>query len=174
MAEITVEGWRAGYRGLVSAAFLDELSVGEHTARARERLAPDAGWETWVAEDGGRLLGHVTFGPSRDDDAPPGTHEVYGLYVRPAAWRRGIGRALLAQALERLRARGAARATLWAFEGNRTGRAFYEAEGWARASGRRDASVGGRDLPVVRYARSVPGGRAGAAGPGAERTEEAK
>jgi GNAT superfamily N-acetyltransferase len=52
------------------------------------------------------------------------------LYVVPAHWGSGIGSALLARGLERMRERGATRAKLWTLEGNERGRRFYERRGW--------------------------------------------
>ena len=155
VAEITVEGWRAAYAGLVPDAYLADLSLDAHVGRARERLSAVGEGEVWVAEDGSRVLGYASFGPSRDPGAPPDSYELYALYVRPEAWRRGIGRSLLARAIERTKARGAARFTLWVFEGNRAGRAFYEAHGWRQAAECKDVTLGGRVLPVVGYVRRL-------------------
>ena len=55
---------------------------------------------------------------------------VASLYVSPHAQGSGTGRLLLAEAEQRLRARGARRARLWVFEENAPSRAFYERQGW--------------------------------------------
>ena len=52
------------------------------------------------------------------------------LYVVPESWRRGVGAALLAHGVVRLRARGVTEARLWTLEGNEPGRRFYERRGW--------------------------------------------
>ena len=69
------------------------------------------------------------------DGVPVGAVSVGGddlrtLYVLPAYHGRGVGSALHDFALERLRARGVARAKLWALEENHEARRFYERRGW--------------------------------------------
>jgi GNAT superfamily N-acetyltransferase len=85
----------------------------------REALA-DPGVDAYVYELEGDAVGIVTV----DDDF------LRQLYVLPAHWGSGIGTALLARGLERMRERGATRAKLWTLEGNERGRRFYERRGW--------------------------------------------
>ena len=47
-----------------------------------------------VADDAGEALGHTTFGKNRDVDVAADVGEIRALFVRPAAWRRGVGSAL--------------------------------------------------------------------------------
>jgi ribosomal protein S18 acetylase RimI-like enzyme len=105
--------------------------------------------EIWVACDP-EVVGHVSFGPARDADAPAGSAEIWALYVRPDRQRRGIGTALLAKALEEI---GEADAYLWVLEDNQVGRAFYEKHGWTHDGGRKLVALDDQELPVVRYAR---------------------
>jgi GNAT superfamily N-acetyltransferase len=56
--------------------------------------------------------------------------EITALYVAPAHWRRGVGRALVAAAGAEMRAEGCDDAILWVFEGNERARAFYAAVGF--------------------------------------------
>jgi GNAT superfamily N-acetyltransferase len=72
--------------------------------------------ETWVAEDGGRIVAVMVL----DGD------EVDQLYVAPGDQRRGIGDAILAHA-KQLRPAGL---RLWTFQRNAPARRFYEARGF--------------------------------------------
>ena len=54
------------------------------------------------------------------------------MFVAPSAWRRGVGGALMAAALETLRGRGFAEASLWSFADNDRANAFYESDGFTR------------------------------------------
>lgn len=155
LAEANVESWRVAFPGLVPDEFLATLSVAEQARRFLRLLAGDAGVEVWVAEDDQRVLGYASLGPSRDEDATASTEELYALYVRPDAWRSGVGRLLHERVLERLRARGASLATLWVFDANRRARDFYEALGWRQARERRDLPLAGGVLPTVRYTRAL-------------------
>ncbi len=72
--------------------------------------------ETWVAEDGNRIVAVLVL---HDD-------EVDQFYVAPGEQRRGVGDAMLAHA-KRLRPAGL---RLWAFQRNAPARRFYEARGF--------------------------------------------
>ncbi len=152
IAEITVSGWQAAYRGLMPQGFLDGLSVPAREVGWRNLLENEGeGAASWIAERDGQVTGFVSSGLPRDDDLPADSAEVYAIYVAPAEWRRGAGRALLETATAEWRARGAATLALWVLEGNTRGRAFYEALGWRPDGSRRDLQLGGESVPEVRY-----------------------
>lgn len=131
LAEMHVAAWRRAYRGILPDDFLDNLSIQASVDRWHQKLAqPDR--QVWVACEAGPIVGFVSFGDSRDDDAlSPLTGEIYSLYVHPDAWRHGIGSALMAQALDDLRTLGYAEVTLWVLRANQRARAFYEASDFA-------------------------------------------
>lgn len=69
-----------------------------------EALAkPDAGYTVFVAEEQGRILGYVCFGAT---PLTEGTWDLYWIAVDPGLQSKGIGRALMALAEERVRAVG--------------------------------------------------------------------
>jgi ribosomal protein S18 acetylase RimI-like enzyme len=57
-------------------------------------------------------------------------NEVAGIGVNPPAWRRGVGRALMAYAEEECRNKGYREIFLEVYEPNLRARAFYEALGY--------------------------------------------
>ena len=61
-----------------------------------------------------------------------GSHAEWldGLYVLPERWRRGVGRRLHDEVLERRRNAGGRRCNLWVLELNDRARRFYERLGW--------------------------------------------
>jgi GNAT superfamily N-acetyltransferase len=156
VAEVHVSSWRHAYRGLLPEDYLEKLSVDEREAQRLAWFAdpaPRSG--ILVAEDGDRIVGFVTFGPSRDDGAPAGTGEVPAIYVEPSVTRTGVGRDLLEAVTTELRRAGFTKATLWVLEANDPARRFYEKAGW-----RWDGAVSQHDFdcanrPVVRYAREL-------------------
>jgi len=154
IAEVHVETWRHAYRALLPAPFLEALQVErreDHWRREIDLLAPPR--RPWVADVGGDVVGFVSAGPSRDDDAAPRTGEVYAIYVRPACWDRGIGRNLLAHAVRDLQEHGYEAATLWVLEQNAQARSFYEAAGWSLDPSSRTETIGGVEVVEVRYRR---------------------
>ena len=82
------------------------------------------------------------------------------LYVDPAFWGRGVGRALMLQALAGF---GYLQATLWVLDSNARARRFYEAGGWQPDNSTRTARMGvsfdehaaGVEIVEVRYRRSI-------------------
>jgi GNAT superfamily N-acetyltransferase len=108
-----------------------------------------------LAEEEGRLRGFTVCGESRDSDAYEPTGEVRTLFVAPSAWRRGVGRALMAAALDDLRARGYSGATVWSFADNSRANAFYESQGFTRDGTEKTEEVWAH-LTEVRYRRALP------------------
>jgi GNAT superfamily N-acetyltransferase len=106
-----------------------------------------------VADDGG-LAGFTACGVSRDPDAGPEVGEVWSFFVAVNRWRGGVGRALMAGALEDLGLRGYAEATVWSFDANERANAFYEAQGFARDGATRTEEVWAH-VPEVRYRRAL-------------------
>lgn len=83
-----------------------------------------AAGDVLVAERAGAVLGFAALAPH-----PDGGFEIDGLFVEPAHWRRGIGRALVERAAERARVHGAAVLHVIAGE---AAAGFYAACGFTR------------------------------------------
>jgi ribosomal protein S18 acetylase RimI-like enzyme len=150
MAAVKTACWRHAFQGIVPAHRLDALPPEDVCARLRRELAgrPDV----LVLDDGGTVAGYVMFGPSRDSDqGPEATGEVLQLYVSPAIARRGWGRRLTLEALDRLRSTGHVTATVWVFEQNEPARRLYESLGFAPDGATKTESIGGAAIGVVRY-----------------------
>lgn len=155
IAALHVAAWLATYRGLMPDPLLDGLSVDERAQARAEALArPARGVLTWVLE-AGDLLGFAITGPTRDLDLDPtDVGEVRAIYLAPDQVGRGLGRTLMAHALDELRARGFDEATLWALEGNARAERFYARAGFTPGA-RKVEQVAGFDLPHVRWRRSL-------------------
>jgi ribosomal protein S18 acetylase RimI-like enzyme len=80
-----------------------------------------------VARAAGETVGMMRFGADADDVK---RGHVFSLYVDPGAAGAGVGRALLARAVEELAAHGFRSATLWVFAANERALRFYRANGW--------------------------------------------
>ena len=131
VATLQDAAWRAAYRGILPDALLDGLVLAEREARRREHFTtPTPGVTNWVVGHE-EVVGWGAVGPPREPDVPPGTLELYALYVHPDAQGWGHGRALLEHALRHARDAGAPCVTLWVLSANRQARAFYSAAGFA-------------------------------------------
>lgn len=91
--------------------------------------------DVWVAELHGEVVGFIAF----SDD------EVTWTYVAPAAYRRGVGRALLRHVLGRT----TAPVELTVLDGNDPARALYESEGFVLQETRTGPMVGNESVTAT-------------------------
>ncbi|MEZ5102557.1 MAG: GNAT family N-acetyltransferase [Thermoleophilia bacterium] len=159
IARVHVRAWQVAYAGLLPAEALTGLGVEESATRWSELLTwPRPGTIVLVAERDDRVVGFASIGPSRDADADPAVvGELFALYVSPAAWRTGVGRALLSAADTMLAVAGFERATLWVLVDNARARGVYEAAGWLPEGATKVEAHLGRNLRELRYVRDLGG-----------------
>lgn len=160
IADLHVRAWRATYRGQMSDAYLDGLTVEDRLPNLVWSLEhPPADWRMWVAEEDGAIVGFASTGPSMDADAKPSDRiaELFAIYVEPARIGTGLGRALFDHAVDDLRSRRFAAATLWVLETNALARRFYVAAGWTEDGATTTERVDCENLPTVRYRTTFSG-----------------
>ena len=163
LAKIHVRAWQFAYPGLVEPHVLLALSVREHKQRWNEILGGERGDNyTIVAELDGTIAGFcVVAAPSRDADEPAGVAEIAAIYVDPSAQGRGVGKALMHDAIASLGPEWHT-LTVWTLTENYRALAFYAAFGFER-----DGSERTDDhwlVPDVRLRRSLgyaEGGQSG-------------
>jgi GNAT superfamily N-acetyltransferase len=151
IAAVHVRSWQAVYRGHFPDDFLDNLSVSGRAIGWTKWLA-DPNQVTGVYETPDGVVGFVSLGPSRDEDAGVATGELTSIYLSPGSWRCGIGTELMRWATGAARERGWTKMTLWVLEGNAVARAFYESCGWSPDGATKRGSFGAGVIHEVRYA----------------------
>ena len=156
VGEVHVRAWQAAYRGMMPDDYLDGLQPQDRATRWREHLAaPSSDGELLVIVDDGRVVGFASVGTTLDSDVPSDIGQLYAINLDPDVWGRGLGRALLHFATDRLRQRGYVEAVLWVVPDNRRARRLYESEGWSDDNLRRDDEVFGVVVPEMRYRRRL-------------------
>ena len=165
IATVMRDSWCAAYDGIIGAAILDRATAPDGGARIRQsfRTRP---WQRMIAAVQDGIVGYASFGPERDvldmpwpyPLTPAGSErevaELYALYVHPAWWSTGTGRALMDQVLAKVRAAGFASITLWVLEANARARRFYEKAGFAPDGARHVLDdLGG--VTEIRYRRAL-------------------
>lgn len=154
VGEVHVRAWQSAYRGVMPDDYLDGLQAQDHATRWREHLiAPSSDGQLLVVVDDHRVVGFASLGPERDRDAPSDIGQLYAINLDPDVWGRGIGRALLNVATDRLRELGYVEAVLWVVPDNQRARRLYESEGWSDDDLRRDDEVFGVVVSQMRYRR---------------------
>jgi RimJ/RimL family protein N-acetyltransferase len=145
VARVHVRTWQAAYGHVFPADRLASLSTQGRVEQFR-RHPPI------VAQADRSIVGFVSVGASRDEDAEG---ELYAIYVDPVHWGTGVGRELIAAGEARLRDLGHHDVVLWVLEDNPRARRFYEAAGWRLDGGRRPIEFLGVEVPEVRYRKQL-------------------
>lgn len=128
VARIYVDSWHDTYAGIVPTRLLRALTHNGQAARWRSAIRAQGRELVLVAEnDTHGLMGMASLGPVRDGDLGY-DGEIYALYVDPAFFGQGAGRALLHAGFTVLRGRGYSSCLIWAHAKNPV-RFFYEAMG---------------------------------------------
>ncbi len=126
VASVRVASWRAAYRGIVPATYLDRLADNKNEDHWRALAAGEqAGTHLLVSEVDGRVVGFAAYGAAR---APSFGHggELHATYYLPEAMGKGYGSAMLRAVVAGLGRLGHDDLIVWVMEANTRGRAFYE------------------------------------------------
>jgi ribosomal protein S18 acetylase RimI-like enzyme len=153
IARIHVASWQAAYRGVMPDELLDSLSVERREAGWRSALERGEPAIVVATDDAAAMIGWIACGRCRDADATASSGEIWAIYVDPAHWSRGVGRALWNAARPSLDAQFD-KVFVWVLQRNERARRFYTAAGFAMAPGvveQRD--FGGVLLDEVRLVR---------------------
>jgi ribosomal protein S18 acetylase RimI-like enzyme len=181
IAAVQRESWFAAYEGVIAPEVIDRVTVPDDGARIRQSFrtrpwqrmlvavdsgAGDPGASDSGASASGGIVGYASFGPETDVLNAPWPHpltadgeggrvaELYALYVRPAWWSTGTGRALMDKVLARSAAAGYQSITLWVLRDNQRARRFYDRAGFA-PDGATNVLTGLGGVLEVRYRRAV-------------------
>jgi ribosomal protein S18 acetylase RimI-like enzyme len=176
ITRIRREAWFAAYAQIIDPEIIERVTA----PRAGPSAAPPPDRTSLVAvassgadvADAGVIVGYASFGPERTvasvasvgSGTPPGalspaglageTGELYSLYVAPAHWSTGAGRALTDAALDGLRAAGYRRVVLWTLIENARARRFYDKAGFA-PDGAINVLTALGQVEELRYAREL-------------------
>ena len=177
IAVVMRDSWFAAYDGIIAPPIIDRATAPDGGARVRQsfRMRPWQRMIAAVARQPGRaqadpaapdIVGYAAFGPERDVLDMPWPYpltsagsggkvaELYALYVHPAWWSTGTGRALMDQVLAKVRAAGYGCITLWVLEANARARRFYQRAGFIPDGARHVLDdLGG--VTEIRYRRAL-------------------
>jgi GNAT superfamily N-acetyltransferase len=178
IAAVMRDSWFAAYGGIIAPALIDRATAPDGGARIRQSfrtrpwqrmiaaVARGSAPERDTASDTADIVGYASFGPERDVLDMPWPYpltsagsdgevaELYALYVHPAWWSTGTGRALMDHVLAKVRAAGYTRITLWVLEANARARRFYARAGFTPDGARHVLDdLGG--VIEVRYRRAL-------------------
>jgi ribosomal protein S18 acetylase RimI-like enzyme len=182
VTQIPQETWLTAYAQIIDPVIIERVTAPRGRASAappsdRTSLVAEAPPAAAIA-DARVIVGYASYGPERSvasaasvgsggsggSGAKPGaltpaglageTGELYTLYVAPAHWSTGAGRALTDAALDGLRAAGYRRVVLWTLTENARARRFYDKAGFA-PDGATNILAGLGRVEELRYARDL-------------------
>lgn len=158
IALVHIRSWQQAYRELLPGDYLKAL---DSTLTQREALwrqsINDRTQQVFVAVADEQIIGWISCGASRDDDAEQGiTGEVSAVYVLAEYWGTGVGRELWLEAVAYLCAVGFGAVTLWVLVDNLRAIHFYRNAGLDPDLGsQRSITRGGRALAEIRYRKPL-------------------
>ncbi|MGG5240556.1 N-acetyltransferase family protein [Pseudomonas lurida] len=154
IAQVHISSWQDAYRDLMPAQYLRSLddSLAQRESFWVRAIESDES-NVWVAQVDKHVVGWISVGASRDEDAAgANTGEVMAIYVLARYWQTGAGLALWKAGLQTLRALGFQGLTLWVLSRNERAIRFYRRAGCvADAGSERNLVRGGMTLEEVRY-----------------------
>lgn len=153
IAQVDVDTWRATYKGILPAHYLEGLSYQERTQSWSQVLTSRAHLRseiTLVVENytNGQIVGFASGGPTRERDSRF-LGELYTLYLLPEMQRFGLGRRLVAKVAQHLASLKMRSMLVWVLAEN-SARRFYESLG-AELLGIRSIWVGGLPVNAAAY-----------------------
>jgi GNAT superfamily N-acetyltransferase len=168
VAAVQREGWFAAYQGIIATGVIDRVTAPDDGDRVRQSFRTRPWQRMLVAVDPGtsEIVGYASFGPETDVLNAPWPHpltadgesgrvaELYALYVHPAWWSTGTGRALMEQVLARTARPGSGAIVLWVLQDNERARRFYERAGFT-PDGATNVLTGLGGVLEVRYRRPL-------------------
>jgi GNAT superfamily N-acetyltransferase len=150
LARVRSLSWRSAYDGLLSPELIVAATGPDAAGRQRAFLIEDPARRALLAEDGGLAVGMAVYGPDRQ----AGGAELYAIYVLPGHWSTNVGRPLMDQVIEDVRAGGYSRLGLWVLAANERARRFYERYGFA-VTDKKITERHGHVTYDIRYEREV-------------------
>ena len=115
------KSWQESYAGIVDAGYLAQMtpeSCEEKAFRWRDNI--------FVAKDGERVVGFAGYGKYRDETMTD-TGEIFAIYVLSEYCGKGVGHALITEALKLL---PYPKIAVWELKGNARATRFYEKHGF--------------------------------------------
>jgi GNAT superfamily N-acetyltransferase len=149
IAQVYISSWHDTYPGVLPTQLLRAMTPKGQTARWQAAIRAHGRESVLVATNGRHgIVGMASLGAARDGGLGF-DGEVYTLYVDPAFYGRGVGRALLKGAFQELRRNGMGSCVIWAHAKNNA-RFFYEAMG-GRLIAERTTALMGEPVPEAAF-----------------------
>ena len=153
LGEIHAGSWKAAYKGIVPDDILDNIST-EKRQKYFEKALSEGREENFLIFADDKAVGFMCLGKCRDEDKDASYGEIWGIYLLPEDWNKGIGSYFINWGLNELKKRGYKRVTLWVLEEKVNARRFYEKIGFKHEGTRKELDLG-KKLTELRYEKEI-------------------
>jgi len=153
LGEIHSSSWKIAYKGIVPDSILDKISAENRCKYFEKALSEKFETDVLIYLDN-KAVGLMAFGKCRDEDQDNTCGEIWGIYLLPEYWNRGIGAYLISWGLKELKNKNYEKVTLWVLEENLNARKFYEKMGF-KHDGTIKEIVLGKKLNEYRYKKFI-------------------
>ena len=152
IAKVHMRSWEVAYRGLIADDYIQDRNA-KRPEQFRSMLSGENTTHYVILKEE-CIVGLLSMGLSRDDDADATRYEVYGIYLHPDYFRQGIGSIAMAYAFDTARQLGMKTISLWVLQGNEQAIGFYQKQGFS-FDGSTKQVVYGIEKTVLRMRASV-------------------
>ena len=128
LAELHVRSFQKAYKNILSEEALNSFTVETRTKSFVQGI-DNKTENTYTCMLGDTIIGVLTLDKCRDTDID-NAGEIWGIYIDPSYWRKGIGSVLANWAIDYLVKSGFKKIILWVFKDNFSSRKFYESLGF--------------------------------------------
>ena len=121
---LLVSAWQKAYKDIVPQKILNSFS-NEQRTQAFYKAIQEKTEITYICMLDNVVAGFVTLGKCRDSDVV-NAGEIWGIYLDPKYWRKGLGTVLANWAINYLTQSQIDKIAIWVFRDNFPSRKFYE------------------------------------------------
>jgi len=145
LAEIYCKSWQFAYKGIISDAYLESMSVDKRVQRFKAmKEIPE-----YVFLVNNEIIGCSRLIDSRDDDLSE-YGEIQTLYFLPEFIGKGYGSSFLKWIIEKARSMGFPGVFVWCLSKNNRARRAYEKSGFLKDN-ERTIEIAGQVISETRY-----------------------
>jgi ribosomal protein S18 acetylase RimI-like enzyme len=149
LGEIHSKSWKIAYKNIVPDSVLNNISAEKRQKYFEKALSEKLEEDALIFVDD-KAVGLMSIGKCRDEDQDSTCGEIWGIYLLPEYWHKGIGTYFIQWGLNELKNRNFQKATLWVLEENIHARKFYKKMGF-RHDGTVKEILIGKKLNEYRY-----------------------
>jgi ribosomal protein S18 acetylase RimI-like enzyme len=153
LGEIHSQSWKVAYKGIVPKEILNKISSEKRQKYFEKALSE--GWEedAIIFKDD-MAVGLICIGKCRDEDKDNSYGEIWGIYLLPEYFNKGVGFELINWGISELANRKYEKISLWVLEDNVHARRFYEKIGFNHDGTVKEITIG-KKLKEYRYVKVI-------------------